>query len=100
MKQKINRKDLKRNELAETMTRTADYVTHHRRGVTEAAMMFGAVVLIVAGIVAFRAYRASAAGKALSAALEVLATPLTGQPAATGAAKTYATGAEREKEAE
>ena len=43
MTKKITRKQLKRNELVETMGRTVDYVSHHRRGVTE-AMVAGAVV--------------------------------------------------------
>ena len=33
------RRDLKRNELAETMGRTVDYVSHHRKGVTEAIVI-------------------------------------------------------------
>jgi tetratricopeptide (TPR) repeat protein len=100
MTQRITRKDMKRNELAATMTKTADYVSHHRRGVTEATAIAAGAVILVGAIFAFRVYRASVAGVELSAALGILATPIANQPAAVGAAKTYATAVEREKEAE
>ena len=100
MRQRITRKDLKRNELAATVNKTVDYVSHHRRGVTEAIVIGVAAVLLVAGIVAFRIYGADLAGRELSGALEILATPIAGQPAAAGAPKTYATAAQRESAAE
>ena len=100
MTQRITRRDLKRNELAETMTRTADYVAHHRRGVTEAVAIAVAAALLVAGIIVFRIYRAGAAGDDLSAALEILATPIAGQSAAAQAPKTYPSAAARDKAAE
>ena len=67
MTQRITRKDLKRNELAATVNRTVDYVSHHRRGVTESIVIGAAAVLLVAGIVAFRIYGADLAGRELSA---------------------------------
>jgi tetratricopeptide (TPR) repeat protein len=100
MRQKITRKDLKRNELAETVTKTVDYVSHHRKGVTEAAVIAAGIVLLVAGLFVFRLYRASEAGDELSAALAILATPIAGQPSAAGAARTYPSASAREKEAE
>ncbi len=100
MKQKITRKDLKRNELAETVTKTVDYVSHHRRGVTESMVIAAGVAVVVAGIFAFRLYLGALAGRELSAGLEVLATPIAGQSSAAGAAKTYPTAAERDKQAE
>jgi tetratricopeptide (TPR) repeat protein len=58
------------------------------------------VVLLVGGIFAWRAYVAAIAGRELSAGLEILATPIAGQPAAAGVGKTYATAQERERQAE
>ncbi len=57
-------------------------------------------VLLIGGIFAWRAYVASVAGRELSAGLEILATPIAGQPAASGAPKTYANEGERERLAE
>jgi len=100
MTQKITRRDLKRNELVATVGKTISYVTHHRRGVTEGFAAAVGVVLVVGGIFAWRAYVAAAAGRELSAGLEVLSAPIAGQPAATGASKTYPTAAERERQAD
>ncbi|HEY6931002.1 MAG TPA: tetratricopeptide repeat protein [Thermoanaerobaculia bacterium] len=96
MKQRIRRKDLKRNELAETMGRTVDYVSHHRKGVTEGIVIGACAVALVAGVFLFRAYRESAAGSQLSKALAILDTPIAGSPGATGP-RTYATAAERDR---
>ncbi|MEP6802104.1 MAG: tetratricopeptide repeat protein [Acidobacteriota bacterium] len=100
MTQKIDRKALKRNDLADSMGKTVDYVSHHRRGVVEGAAIFGGVVLLAAAFVTFRSYRENEAGRELSAGLAALAAPIAGQPAATGAARTFATAAERDREAE
>jgi tetratricopeptide (TPR) repeat protein len=100
MARKITRKELKRNDLAETMGRTADYVSHHRRGVTEGAVILAGVILLAAGFVAFRSYRENEAGRELSAALAALDTPVAGQPAAANAPRTFATAAERDREAD
>jgi tetratricopeptide (TPR) repeat protein len=100
MPQKITRRDMKRNDLAETVGKTVDYVSHHRRGVTEGIAIAAGVVLLVGGIFAWRAYVAAVAGRELSAGLEILATPIAGQPAAAGVGKTYPTAQERERQAE
>jgi hypothetical protein len=55
MSQKIRRQDLKRNELAETVGKTMDYVTGHRRGVTEAVAAAAVVAALVAGFFLYRA---------------------------------------------
>ena len=99
MAKKITRKQLKRNELAETMGRTVDYVSHHRRGVTEGIVAAAVVAALVAGFFLFRAYRENQAGRELSAGLAALDTPLAGQPAAVGAAKTFLNADDRDKEA-
>jgi tetratricopeptide (TPR) repeat protein len=99
MAKKITRKQLKRNELVETMGRTVDYVSVHRRGVTEAMIAGAVAVALVAGFFLFRTYREGQAGRALSAGLAALDTPIAGQPAAAGAQKTFPSEAEREKEA-
>jgi tetratricopeptide (TPR) repeat protein len=100
MAQKLSRRDLKRNELAETVGKTVDYVSHHRRGATEIVAVAAGIVLLVAGFFLVRSYRERAAGTALSAGLAALETPLASEPAAQGAAKTYPTAAERTREAE
>jgi len=100
MAQKITRKDLKRNELAETVNKTVGFVSLHKKGVTETTAIAIAVAAVAAGIVAYRLYIAAAAGHELSAALEILSTPIAGQPNASGAAKTYPSAAERDKEAD
>jgi len=99
MAQKIRRKDLKRNDLAEGMGRTVNYVSQHRRGVTEGIAIGIGVIVLAAAFVAFRAYRENEAGRDLSAGLTALETPLVGEPAAQNAPRTFATAAEREREA-
>ena len=100
MAKKITRRDLKRNELVETMERTVGYVSLHRRTVIQAAVGGAVLVLLVAGFFAVRAYRENLAGKDLSEGLAALDVPIAGQPAAAGAAKTYPNAAERDKAAE
>src|SRR6266498_1980640 len=99
MAKRITRKDLKRNDLAETVGRTVGYVSEHRRGVVEAAIAAAVVALLIGGFLLFRAYRENQAGKELSSALAILDTPIAGQPAAIGAAKTYPTVARRDEDA-
>ena len=99
MAKKITRKELKRNELVETMGKTVDYVSHHRKGVTEAIVAAAVVVALVAGFFLFRTWRESQAGNELSAGLAALDVPIAGTPAAAGAQKTFANDAEREKDA-
>jgi tetratricopeptide (TPR) repeat protein len=100
MARKITRKQLKRNDLVETMGRTVDYVSHHRRGVTEGMIAAAVVAVLIGGFLLLRSYRENQAGKELSAALAALDTPIAGQPAALGAAKTFATAEARDKEAD
>jgi len=96
---RIKRKELKRNELAETFGRTVDYVSHHRRGAVEAAAAAAAVLVLATGLVLFRGWREREAGKDLSAALEILEAPLATDPAAAGAIRKFSTAADREREA-
>jgi tetratricopeptide (TPR) repeat protein len=99
MTQKLSRRDMKRNDLAEGVRHTVDYVTHHRRGVTEAVAVAAAIAALVGGFLLFRGWRERQAGAELSAGLEALEVPLTSEATAKGAARTFATEAEREKEA-
>jgi tetratricopeptide (TPR) repeat protein len=99
MSQKIRRRDLKRNELADTMGRTVGYVTEHRRGVTEAVAILAGVAVLVGGFFVYREWSARSAGKALSEALSILDVPLASEPDAAGAAKTYPNDAARRKDA-
>ncbi|MDQ5857920.1 MAG: tetratricopeptide repeat protein [Acidobacteriota bacterium] len=96
---RITRRQLKRNDLAETFGRTVDYVSHHRRGATEAIGAAAVVLLLAAGFFLFRGWRERAAGRELSEALAILDAPLASDPAAATASRTYPTAAEREREA-
>lgn len=96
---RITRKELKRNELVESFDKTVDYVSHHRRGAVEALVAVGVVLLLAAGFFLFRGWRERQAGRELSAALEILETPLAGEPAAAAAPRTFPSAIEREREA-
>ncbi len=99
MTEKIRRQHLKRNELAETMGKTVEYVSGHRRGVTEAIAIAVAIGALVGGYFLYRGWLEQSAGKSLSEALAILDTPLASeQPGATG--KTFASAAERRTQAE
>jgi len=100
MTQKISRRDMKRNELAETVDKTLGYVTEHRRGVTETVAIVACLAILVAGFFAYRTWISRSAGRDLSQALTILGTPLASeqQPGATG--KTFPTDAARRAEAE
>ncbi|HYV41625.1 MAG TPA: tetratricopeptide repeat protein, partial [Thermoanaerobaculia bacterium] len=56
------------------------------------------VALLIGGFLLLCSYRENQAGKELSAALAALDTPIAGQPAALGAAKTFTTAQVRDKE--
>lgn len=96
---RIKRKELKRNELAETFGRTVDYVSLHRRGAVEAAGAAAAVLVLATGFVLFRGWRERQAGKDLSAALEILEAPLATDPGAAAAFRKFSTAVDREREA-
>ena len=98
MTQKMRRQDLRRNELAETMGRTVEYVTGHRRGFTEVAAVAVAIGALVGGFFLYRAWLERSAGKTLSEALAILETPLASEQP--GAARTFASDAERRTQAE
>jgi tetratricopeptide (TPR) repeat protein len=98
MTQKMRRQDLKRNELAETVGKTVDYVTGHRRGVTEIVAVAIAIGALVGGFFLYRAWLERSAGRSLSEALAVLDTPLASEQP--GAPKTFASAAERRAQAE
>ncbi len=99
MPSKIRRQDLKRNELAETVGKTVDYVTGHRRGVTEIVAVVAVLAAIVAGFFMYRTWVERSAGRTLSEALAIMDTPLASdQPG--GAGKTFASAGERRTQAE
>ncbi|MGH9368964.1 MAG: tetratricopeptide repeat protein [Thermoanaerobaculia bacterium] len=100
MKEKITRKDLKRNDLAETVGRTVEYVTSHRKGVAEGIAVAAGLALLVAGFYLVKAYRENRAGKALSAGLSALQAPLSTDPGASSAPRSYSTVAARDKAAD
>ena len=50
MTQKITRRDMKRNELAETVGKTVDYVSGHRKGATEAIAIAAGLAVLVGGV--------------------------------------------------
>ena len=98
MSQKIRRQDLKRNELVETVGKTVDYVTGHRRGVTEIVAVVAGLAAIVAGFFMYRAWLERSTGRTLSEALAIMETPLASEQS--GAAKTFASAAERRTQSE
>jgi tetratricopeptide (TPR) repeat protein len=100
MKEKITRKDLKRNDLADTVGRTVEYVALHRKGVGEAAAVAAAVALLLAGFFLVKFYRESRAGKELSAGLAALQAPLATDPSASTSPQSYATAAARDRAAD
>ncbi len=98
MTQRITRRDMKRNELAETVGKTVGYVSEHKKGVAEAVAIAAGLAVLVAGFFAYRTWADRAAGRNLSQALTILATPLvTEQPSA---AKTYPSATARQAEAD
>lgn len=99
MTQRLSRRDMKRNELADTVRQTFDYVSGHRRGVTEAIAAAVGIAVLAAGFLLFRAWRERQAGAELSAGLEALSAPLASDPAAKDAPRKYATEADRDREA-
>src|SRR5262249_54821579 len=66
-------------------------------GMTEAAAVLGAIGILVGGYFLYRAWAEHPAGRSLSEALPVMATPLASEQ--TGATKTFATAAERHTQA-
>ena len=100
MTQKISRRAMKRNDLAETVNKTVGYVAEHRRGVAEAVAIAVGGVLLVGGFFVYREWQERSAGKALSEALAVLETPLASDPPSVATAKTFASAAERRAQSE
>ena len=100
MAARITKRELKRNDLAETMGRTVDYVAHHRRGVTEAAAIAAGIVLLIGGFFLVQSFRERRAGGELSAGLAVLQTPLATDPAGATAPETFPTVVARSRAAD
>ncbi len=100
MKEKLTRKDLKRNDLADTVGRTVEYVSSHRRGVTESVAIAAGLALIVAGFFVVKAYREGRAGKELSAGLAALQAPLSTDPGASDSPLSFPTVTARDKAAD
>jgi tetratricopeptide (TPR) repeat protein len=99
MKERITRRDLKRNDLAETVGRTVDYVSSHRKGVREVVAIAAGLALLGAAFFAVRAYRENRAGTALSAGLAALQAPLATDPGAAAAPQSFASSAARDQAA-
>jgi len=100
MKEKINRKELKRNDLADTVGKTVEYVSSHRRGVTEIGAVLAGIAVLVAGFVLVKLYRENSAGRELSAGLAALGAPLATDPGAALAALTFPTSTARDHAAD
>jgi tetratricopeptide (TPR) repeat protein len=96
----ITRKNLKRNDLADTVGRTVDYVSSHRKGVTEAAAIVAGLVLVAAAVYLVKTYREGRAGRELSAGLAALQAPLATDPGASTAAQSFPDGTARDKAAD
>jgi tetratricopeptide (TPR) repeat protein len=100
MTQKITRREMKRNDLAETVNKTVGYVSEHRKGATEAVAIAAAAAVLVIGFFVYRQWQERSAGKSLSEALAILGTPLASDPAVPAGSKTFASAAERKAEAD
>jgi tetratricopeptide (TPR) repeat protein len=100
MTQKISRRAMKRNDLAETVNKTVGYVSEHRKGATEAVAIAAAAALLVIGFFVYRQWQERSAGKSLSEALAILETPLSSDPAIPAGSKTFASAAERKAESD
>jgi hypothetical protein len=100
MKEKLTRKDLKRNDLAETVGRTVEYVASHRKGVTEIGAVAAGIALLVAGFFLVKFYREGRAGRELSAGLAAVQAPLATDPGASSAVQTFPNSAARDKAAD
>src|SRR5262245_55846024 len=100
MKEKFTRKDLKRNDLAETVNRTVDYVTSHRKGVVEIAAVAGGIALLVAGFFLVKMYREGLAGKELSAGLAAVQAQMATGTGASSATQTFPSAVARDKAAD
>ena len=99
MTQRISRRDMKRNELAETVGKTVGYVTEHKKGVAEVVAIVRRPGRDRRGLLLYRAWTERSAGQDLSSrargaldAAEVRRSP--------AAAKTFANAAERQAEAD
>lgn len=100
MTQKISRREMKRNDLAETVNKTVGYVSEHRKGATEAVAIAAVAAVLVIGFFAYRQWQERSAGKSLSEALAILGTPLASDPAVPAGSKTFASASERKAEAD
>jgi tetratricopeptide (TPR) repeat protein len=97
---KISRRQLKRDEVRDTVTRGWSFVSTHRRGSLEAVVALAVAAALVGGIFGVRSYRERRASEALSKGLATLDTPLVGDSNAAGAAgKSYTSEAERQADA-
>ncbi|HEY7113358.1 MAG TPA: tetratricopeptide repeat protein [Thermoanaerobaculia bacterium] len=96
MSEKITRKDLKRNDLVETVGRTVDYVTSHRRGVGEGVAVAAGIALLVGGFFLVKTYREARAGRELSAGLAAFDAPLAGEPGGASAPLSFPSAAARD----
>lgn len=76
MNQRLNRKDMKRDEFAAAVGKSVEYAGSHARGILLA--IAGVLVLVVAGvgIWAFLQHRSSQANEALAEAMEVYRAPV------------------------
>jgi len=100
MAKKLRREDMKRDEVMETVGKGIRFVSVHRKGTAEAIAIGAALAVLIGAFVALRAHREAQAADHLSRALAALSTPLASDPAAGTAAKTYATAALRDTDAD
>lgn len=76
MSQRLNRKDMKRDEFASVVERSVEYAETHTRNLL---LLLGAVAVVAAvagGVYAFVSHRANAAGAELNRAIQVYAAPI------------------------
>ena len=99
MAKKLRREAMKRDEVLETVGKGFRFVSAHRKGAAEAIGVGAALAVLVGAFIALRAHREAQAADHLGRALAILSTPLTADPQAGAASKTYPTAAERRSDA-
>jgi tetratricopeptide (TPR) repeat protein len=89
---------LKGDKFAQATQSSVTWLSGHRSGVVRTTLIVAAVVVVLGGLLGFRAWRSVSADEALGAALDTYSSPLA-EPGAPQMKGVYATSAERSKAA-
>jgi tetratricopeptide (TPR) repeat protein len=101
MSQRLQRKDIKHDEIAESLGRGVEYVGGHARAIGLAALGVVALVAVGVGLYLYLGNRAEKANAALGAAVKVYAAPISATDAKPNdpVSPSFATEAARDKKA-